>query len=217
MIRFSTITGILLLMAVTTVGGCAEGTDEATSARSAATTSPRFETVVVPEGTSVVVSLDTPITTETNLTGDPFIVTTLEPIIVDGATAIPTGSKIHGTLQDVQSSGRVAGRARMTLAYQTYVDSESERGAISAQPLTLQAASTTHSDVEKIAAGGVVGAVIGGIAGGGKGAVIGAGTGVGAGTIFMLATKGEDLELNVGQRLSVHLTGPANVRVAADR
>lgn len=227
MIRFQTSIGVLLLIAAASLGGCAESADETTSERSATDgsttgraaveTSQRFETIVVPEGTTVLVSLDTPVTTEVNRTGDPFVATTVEPIVVDGVTAIPSGSKIHGTLQDVQSSGRVAGRARMTLAFQAYVDSESQRRAISALPLQLQAASTTGSDVEKIAAGGVVGGVVGGIVAGGKGAVIGAGAGVGAGTILMLATKGDDLELNVGQRLSVRLSGPTNVRVTAER
>lgn len=217
MIRFQNSTGILLLIAATTLGGCAQSTDDTASTRAAVDTTARFETIVVPEGTTVVISLDTPIATDVNRTGDPFVATTVEPVIVDGATAIPTGSKVHGTLQDVQSSGRVAGRAQMTLAFQTYVDSESQRRAISALPLTMQAASTTDSDIEKIAAGGVVGAVVGGIAAGGKGAVIGAGAGVGAGTILMLATKGDDLELQVGQRITMRLTGPANVRVAAER
>jgi len=112
---------------------------------------------------------------------------------VSGRTILPAGARIHGLLRDVQASGRVKGRARMTLAYQTIVDSRGTTHAISALPLTLQAASATHGDVEKIAAGGVLGAIIGGIAGGGKGAAIGAGAGAGAGTVLMLATKGDDV------------------------
>lgn len=217
MIRIDTSVASLLLIAAATLGGCGDGADNTASTQAAVDTSPRFDTFVVPEGTSVLVALDTPITTDTNRTGDAFTVTTLEPVNVDGVIAIPTGAKIHGTLEDVQSSGRVAGRARMTLAYHTYVDAESKARSFAALPLTLQAASATQSDVEKIAVGGVAGAVIGGIAAGGKGAAIGAGAGVGAGTILMLATKGDDLQLEVGQRLSVHLTGPVNVRVAAQK
>jgi hypothetical protein len=208
---------ILLLTAATTVGGCTESSDETAKARAALMPAPRFDSMVVAEGTRITVSLDTPINTDVNRTGDPFVVTTIEPVIVDGTTVLPTGTKIHGVLQDVQSSGRVSGRARMTLAYQEFSDEAGDRHAISTLPLTLQAASSTHSDIEKIAAGGVVGAVIGGIAGGGKGAVIGAGVGVGAGTILMLATKGDDLALEVGQRMSVLWIAPTTVQVAVQR
>ena len=120
-------------------------------------------------------------------------------------------------LRDVQASGRIKGRARMTLAYEAIVDSQGKTHAISAQPLTLQAASATHGDVEKIAAGGVLGAIIGGIAKGGKGAAIGAGAGAGAGTILMLATKGDEVELEAGQRLNVQMTSSTSIQVLAQR
>jgi outer membrane lipoprotein SlyB len=101
----------------------------------------------------------------------------------------------------------------MTLAYATIVDAQNKSHTLSALPLTLQAASATGDDVEMIAAGTVLGAIIGGVAGGGKGAAIGAGAGAGAGTILMLATKGDDLELNPGQKLAVHMTGPMSVQI----
>jgi hypothetical protein len=137
-----------------------------------------------------------------------------QAIVVGGRTLMPSGSQIHGVLQDVEDSGRISGRARMTLLYQSIVDPKGHRYAISAVPLKLQAASTTGSDVEKIAAGTVLGAIVGGIADGGKGAAIGAGAGAGAGTILMLATKGDDLALSPGQKLSVLMTGATSVEVA---
>jgi hypothetical protein len=205
---------IFILIAAAITAGCSK---DRGIAENAAAQEPSVETLVIPDGTDVVASLDTHLSTETNHTGDPFIATTTEPIMVDGKTAVPAGAPIHGVLRDVEASGRIAGRARMTLAYETIVDSQGKTHTISAQPLSLQAASTTHDDVEKIAAGGVLGAITGGIIGGGKGAAIGAGAGVGAGTILMLATKGEDLELNPGQKLAVHITGSMSVQISAER
>jgi len=210
--------GTLLVIAVAITVGCAKdqgGTQKAEAARTPKVEKPRFETLVIPEGTSVVASLNTQLSTETNHAGDSFGATTTEPVIVGGRTAIPVGAQIRGVLRDVQESGRIQGRARMTLAYETIVDAQGKTHTLSALPLTLQAASKTRGDVEKIAAGGVLGAIIGGIAGGGKGAAIGAGAGAGAGTILMLATKGDDLELNPGQRLAVHMTGSTSVQVAS--
>lgn len=212
--------GIFALVAAAIVAGCArepDGESSAKDARAPAVSKPRFETIVIPDGTNVVAALDSRLSTETNQTGDPFHVTTIEPILVGGRTVVPTGSSIHGVLRDVQASGRTSGRARMTLAYETIVDSEGKTHALSAAPLTLQAASATQGDVEKIAAGGVLGAIIGGIAGGGKGAAIGAGAGAGAGTVLMLATKGDDVELEAGQKMNVTMTSSTSIPVLAQK
>ena len=206
--------GALILIAAVVSSGC---TDNPDNARAGSAQSQRSDTLVIPAGTSLVASLETQISTETNRTGDPFRATTTEPIIVDGITAIPTGARIHGVLRDVQASGHIEGRARMTLAYESIVDAQGKTHSISAQPLMLQAASTTRSDIEKIAAGSVIGGIIGGVAGGGKGAVIGVGAGAGAGVILMLATKGEDLELNPGQKLALNMTGSTSVQVPTGR
>ena len=214
----------LMLIAVAITTGCAreqqeqqEGGRDAAAVRTPAVQKPRFETLVIPDGTNVVASLSTPLSTETNHTGDPFGATTTEPIIVGGRTVVPAGAQIHGVLRDVQASGRVQGRARMTLAYQTIVDARGTTHEISALPLTLQAASSTRGDVGKIAAGGILGAIVGGITGGRKGAAIGAGAGAGAGTVLMLATKGDDMELEAGQRLNVQLTSSTSIQLLAQK
>jgi hypothetical protein len=209
--------GVFVLIAVAAMAGCTKESesDRARAAQARQGAKPRMQTAVIPAGTNVVASLDSRLSTDTNVTGDRFAATTTESIVVDGKTVIPAGARIHGMLRDVQASGRVSGRARMTLAYEQIVDSEGKTHAISAEPLTLQAASETTSDVEKIAAGGVLGGIIGGIAGGGKGAMIGAGAGAGAGTVLMLATKGDEVELESGQRLSFHMMAPMSIAIAA--
>lgn len=211
---------VLIVLVAAITAGCQQDRESARSAEAAQTPEdqqPRMETVVVPDGTSVVASLDTWLSTETNHSGDPFTATTTEPIMVDGRTAVPSGAQIHGVLRDVQASGRTRGRAQMTLTYETIVDPLGNTLRISALPLTLQAASATGGDVEKIIAGGVLGAIIGGITGGGKGAAIGAGAGAGAGTVLVLATKGDEVELEAGQRMNVHLTSSMSIQVLAHR
>lgn len=224
--RLSAGIGIFILVAAAIMVGCtkdqaetrnmATGRDAATR-RTPATPKPHYETLVIPDGTSVAATLNTRLSTEANHTGDPFVATTTQPVIVDGRTVVPAGAQIHGMLRDVQGSGRIKGRARMTLAYQGLVDSQGTTHSISAQPLTLQAASATRGDVEKIAAGTVLGAIVGGIAKGGKGAAIGAGAGAGAGTVFMLATKGADVVLEPGQRLTIQMTSSTGIPVLAQK
>jgi hypothetical protein len=215
--RTSVSMGILVAIAASITAGCTRDQERVRSAEAEAAHQARFETLVIPDGTNVVASLDTRLSTHTNHTGDRFGITTIEPIIVDGRTALPAGTRIHGMLRDVQASGRTKGRARMTLMYQGIVDSEGMTRTISALPLALQAASATQGDVAKIAVGSALGAIVGGIAGGGKGAAIGAGAGAGAGAIIMLATTGDEVELEAGQQLYVQITSSTRIQVLAQR
>lgn len=174
----------------------------------------QMQTMVIPANTSIVATLDKRISTETGRTGDTFTLTTTDKIVSDGRTVFPAGAAINGQLRDVESSGRVSGRAQMTLAFNSVTASDGRVHAMNAVPLILQAESGTGTDIERMAAGGIIGAAVGGIAGGGKGAAIGAGTGVGAGVIVMLATKGDELVLESGQKVSVTFTQPLSIQVA---
>ena len=175
----------------------------------------RRQTLVIPANTSVIATLDKRITTETSRTGDTFTLTTTESIVSDGQTVFAGGSAINGSLRDVEASGRTSGRAQMTLAFNSLTAADGQKHSLDAVPLILQAESGTGTDIERMAAGGVLGAVIGGIAGGGKGAAIGAGAGIGAGVIVMLATQGDELVLEEGQKVSVTFTSPLSIQVAA--
>ena len=149
---------------------------------------PRHETLVLPTGTSLIAVLLTRLSTDANSDGDPFVATAVEPIIVDGRTVVPAGSRIDGVLRDVQSSGRIKDGARMTLVFQEIVDSAGKTHSMSALPLTVRAVSRTHDDA-----------------------------GAGAGTILVFATKGEDVELSQGVKLYVEMTGPTSFVVTSRR
>jgi hypothetical protein len=207
----------LLILAAATMGCTkdqAKALEERNSQSSKSSSAPSQETLVLPSGTNFVAVLQTRLTTDGSTSGDAFVATTVEPIVVDGRTVVPAGSRIDGVLRDVQASGRIKDRARMTLVFQEIVDTAGKTHDMSALPLTVQAASETKNDVIKIAAGTGAGAVIGAISGKKNGAVVGAAAGAGAGTILVLATKGDDVELNQGVKLNVQMTGPTSFVVA---
>jgi hypothetical protein len=176
--------------------GRAEGRSEERARQEAAR--PRVETLVIPAGTSVVASLQTLVSTDVNQNGDPFTATTTAPIVISGRTVVPAGAKVQGALRNVVESGRIKGRAQMSLSFEQIADAQGKMHAIHAQALNLKAES---------------GAIIGGIVEGKKGAAVGGAVGAGAGTIVMLATKGEDIELKPGQQLNVEFTQPASIPV----
>jgi hypothetical protein len=66
-----------------------------------------------------------------------------------------------------------------------------------------------------IGGGAVGGAIIGGIMGGGSGAAKGATIGGAAGTGVVLSTRGKEVRLGPGARVSVRLAAPLTVRVPA--
>lgn len=169
----------------------------------------------IPEGTTVKVFLEQPVSTESNTSGDTFMAKTLEPIQVDGETVIPAGTPVKGELQDVQKPGHVKGRAQMTLDFNAIQTPEGKDYSISTQPITLKAASGTEGDIEKITAGALAGAIIGGLTKGSKGAAIGAIVGAGAGGVIVVATTGDNIELDKGQKFMIELTQSAELPVLA--
>jgi hypothetical protein len=76
-----------------------------------------------------------------------------------------------------------------------------------------EAEATKGEDAKKIGIGAGAGAIVGGIIGGGKGAAIGAGVGGGAGTGAVLATKGKEVALPAGSRVTVRLEESVQVRI----
>lgn len=160
----------------------------------------------IPAGTDIVATLDSRLDTGNNNSGDAFSARTNNALMVDGRTLLPAGTRINGVIRDVEEAGRVSGRASMTLVFEQLVDAQGRTQSLNAVPITVRAASQARGDAEKIAAGTVLGAIVGGATKGKKGAVIGAGTGAGVGTVVMLATKGKDVELESGHQLNIHTT-----------
>lgn len=199
----------VITLAIVAATGCNKGQ---TLARDAGAAEARVDSLVIPDGTSVVATLDMALSTESNRTGDLFTMTTIEPIAIEGRTALPSGVRISGVLEDVQASDQTVGRARMTLAYEKVTDMDGMSLPITAEPLELLAESAAGIDVEHIATGGVIGAVIGAVATN-KGAVVDAGAG--SGSTVMVATRGRDVVLEAGQKVSVRMTSPMVIQILA--
>ena len=171
---------------------------------------PTFREVTVPAGTTLTIRLATPVASDTSKVEDRITGTLAKAITAEGTTAVPAGSELTGTVVAANESGRVKGRASLTLAFDR-INVEGERQSIQTARIVREAAADKKSDIKKGGIGAGVGAIVGGIAGGGKGAAIGAGVG-GAGTV--LATKGNEVRLGPGATVTTTLEEPITVRVA---
>src|SRR5262249_32918400 len=141
---------------------------------------PRPVSVTVPSGTKIDVRLTQTLRSDENKPGESFEATLDRDLVVDGQGIAPRGSTVTGKLVNVAQSGRVEGRAKMSLTL-TDLKTKSAEYHLRTNTIAFEAEGTKKADATKIGGGAALGAIIGAIAGGGKGAAIGAAAGAGAG------------------------------------
>jgi len=209
--------------AATTPAGQPQPTSAAPAAAAAQTTAPppapppeppkpKFREVTIPTGTSLSVTLATPLASDESKPEDQIKGALAKSIVVSGATALPKGADLSGSVIEAKESGRVKGKASIVFQFDR-LTAYGESHKISASRITQEAAADRKQDAKRGAVGGGLGAVVGGIAGGGKGAAIGAVAGS-AGTI--IATKGNEVKLEAGTVVTTVLQEPLKVTVPVD-
>lgn len=168
--------------------------------------------VTMPAGTTIPLTLETPLSSKTAAVEDRVRATTRAPVSIDGRVVIPAGSVAMGDVTETRPSGDVKGRARLGLRF-TEIHVRDERHDIVSRPLVYQAEGTKKEDAAKIGIGAAAGAIIGGIADGGKGAAVGSVIGGGAGAAVVLMTPGDEVSLPTGAPLTIELAQPVEVSV----
>lgn len=166
----------------------------------------------VPSGTDLVLTLETPVSSETAKPDQPVRARVAKPVVISGMTVIPEGATVTGAVVSAERAGRVKGRASIALRFNQVVVSNTPYRITTAR-IARQAEATKGEDAKKIGIGAGVGAAIGAIAGGKKGAAIGAGVGGGAGTGAVLATRGDEVTIGAGTTLRTTIT--ETVRITA--
>jgi hypothetical protein len=173
---------------------------------------------IVPDGALLNARLNQPLSTKNTREGDRFTLNVIEPGQYRGAV-------IEGVVARSDRSGRVSGRADMTLDFErirardgrtynfagtieTVLLPNGERVRVDREGNVKEDDSQTSRTVTRSAVGGAIGALIGAIAGGGKGAAIGAAVGVGAGAGSVFIEGRDDLELPSGAEIAVRASAP---------
>ena len=181
---------------------------------SAAADAPRWREVVLPAGTTLPVTLDTSVGTDTSRVEDRVTAHLTKAVVVEGVTALPEGSSVSGVVTDATRAGKVEGTSRLALRFHSLTPAKTdERYDIATSTVARHGRSEKKKDAVKIAAPAAGGAIIGGIVGGKKGAVIGGAAGGGAGTAVVMSQRGEDVRLGRGAALTLKLTEPVTIRV----
>src|SRR5260370_5330603 len=216
---------VLLSSGCTALGQAPEGrqTDPpAAAARPVTTPASRAvgsgQTITVPAGTRIGVTLENGISTYSARPGDSVYFRTSFPITINNKVVVPVGSYLRGEVTDAKRPGRVKGKGELRIRLNTLILPNGYTVDLNAEPRSTDAGKTSTDsegkitgpagkgkDAETVAATTVTGAGIGAIAGGGKGAGIGAGIGGLAGLAAVLLTRGPEAQFPRGSSMDLVL------------
>ncbi len=160
------------------------------------TPTPRPRVVVVPADTSLQIEIQTAVSSGSNRTGDLVLAKLREDVRVDGVVVLPAGSELRGRVTAVVKSGRVKGRARLAVAFDS-IEVRDKRHDLEASSIDVTAGSSRKRDAALIGGGAVAGAVVDGKKGAGIGALLGGGA--------VLVTKGKDVTFAAGTPVELTL------------
>jgi hypothetical protein len=191
-------------------GGGTAATSAANPVGDQAKPAPMMMEMTVPGGTALELTLETPVSSDQSKAEDTVRAHVTRPVVIDGMTAIPAGAQAMGTVVEASPSGRVKGRATVTISFNRVIVANTPY-TIKTARIMREAEATKGEDVKKVGIGAGAGAVIGAIAGGKKGAVIGTAVGAGAGTGAVLATKGKEIGLGAGATVRTTIQEPVKI------
>jgi len=170
--------------------------------------------VTIPAGTRIPIVLDTSIGSDTSRVEQAVQAHLSQPIVVNGQTVLPTGSRVSGVVTDAAQSGKVKGRAHFSVRFTSVTPrGDNERYSFRAGSVTRTAPATKKRDAMEIGIPAAGGAVVGGLLGGKKGAVIGGAAAGGAGTAVVLNQRGKEVRLGKGAPLILRLSEPLTIRL----
>jgi hypothetical protein len=174
---------------------------------------PRTVSMPVPAGTSMALTLNQELSTETNRVGDGFTATLSDPIVsADGTVLVPAGATVRGRVTHVAKSDRVGETAVLKLAFEAISfggrSYPLQATVVEANP-QRRTRTTRTEQAAKIAAGAAAGAVLGQVLGRDRESTLkGAAVGAAAGTAIAMGTADVDAVLPAGSRLVIRLDAP---------
>jgi hypothetical protein len=174
---------------------------------------PRFVEVVVPASAVIGLQVDRSLSSETARVEDRIEARVTRDVMADGRRAIPSGSRMLGSVVLVDRGGKMKDAARLGVRFHTLVLADGTEMPLRTEAIFRDGESPGNESSRKIGGAAVGGAILGAILGGGKGAVLGGATGAAGGTAAVMAGGRNAATLPAGTIVTARVAGPVTIQV----
>jgi hypothetical protein len=174
---------------------------------------PQFEDLVLPTAAVIGLQLDTPLSSDRAKVEDRVDAHVTRDVMSSGRVAIPSGSKVIGSVVAVEQGGKLSQPARLAIRFHTLILADGSEVALRTETIDRRSEGNGNSSTKKIGGAAVAGTILGAILGGGKGAAAGGALGAGAGGAAVMAGDRSTVAMPAGQLLNARLSSPATITV----
>ena len=162
------------------------------------------DSVTVPGGTRLVIRTTDTIDSSRQGAGHRFRGQLEGALVVDGVTAVPRGSFVHGRITQAQQAGRMVGSSELAVEF-TDIMVNDVLVPISTGELSAQTGSEAARTVGRTARSAAIGGLIGGSSGARTGARVGAGASI--------LTRGSSVSIPRGTIVETTLVAPVTITI----
>ena len=173
----------------------------------------RFDELVVSADSVIGLRIESTVSSEVAKIEDPVEARVTRDVRVGSEIAIPAGSRVLGSVMQVERGGKVKGAARIGVRFHTLVLADHTRLPMQTEAIFREGKSPGNESAAKVGGAAVGGAILGAIIGGGKGAAIGGSVGAAGGTAAVMAGGRNPAILASGTSLTVRLSQPVTIVV----
>ena len=161
------------------------------------------------------IQLTTTVSTEQAKVEDPVEGKVTRDVRVGNSVAIPAGTRVLGSVMQVERGGKVKEKAKLGIRFHTLVlpDAISTRVPIHTDAIYREGDAKAGQSAAKIGGAAAGGAILGAIIGGSKGAAIGSAVGAGGGTAAVMAGGRSVAVLQAGTAITVRLQDPVTITI----
>jgi type IV secretory pathway VirB10-like protein len=174
---------------------------------------PTLEDLVIPRDSVIGLQTETRVSSDTARVEDRIDARVTRDVKVGDRIAIPAGTRVIGSVTQVERGGKFKEQARLGIRFHTIVLADGTNLPISTEMIVRLGDAPGNSSAAKIGGAAVGGAILGAILGGAKGAAIGATAGAGAGTAAVTAGERSTVVLPSGTPLTPRILSPITVTV----
>lgn len=172
-----------------------------------------FEELVVSADSVIGLRIESTVSSEVARVEDPVEARVTRDVRVGSAVVIPSGSRVLGSVIQVERGGKMKTAARIGVRFHTLVLSDNTRMPMQTEAIYREGKSPGNESAAKVGGAAVGGAILGAIIGGGKGAAIGGAIGAAGGTGAVMAGGRNPAVLSSGTSLTVRLSQPVTIVV----